>query len=457
MSRLLDFLGEHPRGVTPAEVAREILKLAGPAGTILGLAESALRDVGATPDKEGRWRLVDRPTIRHVAVAGVCTGPYPGLDQLLDVAAVEVEATGPAREFASLVRPVSLPHARARDLLGPHAPALSSAPGLAEVRPVLDPLIRGARLIGMGDTDTATASYLSRLPGIEAGAGPLKLGRVLRRLGHIGRGDSLALSAERFDHPLPANPEPIDRARATAAIFAACLEREIPVDAPLPPPEAFDFTGMEVDRDLLAELPARPGIYRFYDRDGELLYLGKTKDLRRRVSGYFAHRGRRRRLYADMMERLHRLDWEETGSEIKALLLEMHLIGIHTPPFNVQRVVHRRRALPRDAVIFLPGREDGEVEILMLREGAPVGSVSSDRRARGMREVRRALRRAYFSPAPAEPEKAALAITSTWLRGAEDSVNLIDIDDAAGIDDAARRIRSALTDPELFEGKRYYR
>jgi hypothetical protein len=198
-------------------------------------------------------------------------------------------------------------------------------------------------------------------------------------------------------------------------------------------------------------------VYRFLDREGSILYVGKARDLRRRISGYFRARGRRRRLYAEMMARVHDVRWEESGSEIAALLDEQRLIREIAPPYNVQRRVHRRRSVRGDLALLLPAADERRIEVLVVRRGAPVGRVLSDRRARGMRAVRDLLRRALFSEKPPEPSPDEEQILASWLRTEGDRVNHVDLGEVSGLNDAARRIRTALTDPDLFRRKSFYR
>ena len=88
--------------------------------------------------------------------------------------------------------------------------------------------------------------------------------------------------------------------------------------------------------DLLAQLPTSPGVYLFKDAGGDVLYVGKAKNLRRRLSSY---RSASRRKVHQKMRRLVRaasaLDVRLQDSEESALLLENELIRTLRPPFNV--------------------------------------------------------------------------------------------------------------------------
>jgi excinuclease ABC subunit C len=85
---------------------------------------------------------------------------------------------------------------------------------------------------------------------------------------------------------------------------------------------------------FLETLTHRPGVYRMLDAEGRLLYVGKAKDLKRRVSTYFRASGLGLR-NRSMMERTHHVEVTVTRTESEALLLEHNLIKRHRPRYNV--------------------------------------------------------------------------------------------------------------------------
>ncbi len=84
----------------------------------------------------------------------------------------------------------------------------------------------------------------------------------------------------------------------------------------------------------LKTLPKEPGVYRYYDKNDQLLYVGKAKQLNKRVLSYFNKNlsGYRTRI---MVSKIHRLETTVVNSEYDALLLENNLIKEHQPFYNV--------------------------------------------------------------------------------------------------------------------------
>jgi DNA polymerase-3 subunit epsilon len=88
-----------------------------------------------------------------------------------------------------------------------------------------------------------------------------------------------------------------------------------------------------IDRATLNNISDATGVYFFYNRSGDLIYVGKSKNIRKRIMSHFSADVNSPKSQK-MKQLVHRIDYRETGSELLALLLESDLIKRHQPAFN---------------------------------------------------------------------------------------------------------------------------
>lgn len=90
----------------------------------------------------------------------------------------------------------------------------------------------------------------------------------------------------------------------------------------------------DILRETIKLVPEQPGCYLYYDATGEIIYVGKAKNLKRRVYSYF-HKQHESPKTNILVSQIEKLEYIITDSEVEALILESHLIKKHKPKYNI--------------------------------------------------------------------------------------------------------------------------
>ncbi len=130
-----------------------------------------------------------------------------------------------------------------------------------------------------------------------------------------------------------------------------------------PEPSESGLTGSDIIRDFVTRLPGKPGVYRMYDAKGEVIYVGKARNLKNRVSSYTRMQGHTSRIAA-MIALTANMEFLTTTTEAEALLLEANLIKKLRPRFNVLM------------------RDDKSFPYILIAKDHPVAQMAKHRGAR---------------------------------------------------------------------------
>ena len=174
----------------------------------------------------------------------------------------------------------------------------------------------------------------------------------------------------------PDPPEPDDLPEEPAEDPEEGLEDELPPEIEMEPEEissGVDLSapdaakkrrvyGPDVIRDQVTRLPGKPGVYRMYGETGELLYVGKARNLKARVGSYAKIGGQTQRI-ARMISLTRSMEFVVTASETEALLLEANLIKRLKPRFNI--ILRDDKSFPHILI-----REDHEAPQALKHRGA---------------------------------------------------------------------------------------
>src|SRR5437763_755194 len=174
--------------------------------------------------------------------------------------------------------------------------------------------------------------------------------------------------------PLGATVPALPDAQATAEVLLALIglaqERGARTVAELVALAATRTRRVWDKRELAHGAPPRPGVYLFYDRNEQLLYVGRARDLRARLRSYFRS-DRQRPAVEAALGAVARIEWRVLGSELEAALEELRLIRELRPPANA------RIARP-DRYVWLRKRGDA---VVCSSQPTELGPIKGRRRA----------------------------------------------------------------------------
>lgn len=217
--------------------------------------------------------------------------------------------------------------------------------------------------------------------------------------------------------------------------------------------EAWLQTGARI----AASAPAVPGVYVLRDADGQVLYVGKAINLRRRLRTHFA--ARRWRGLKAPLARAAQAEWQLVGSELEALLREAVLIRDLQPTVNVQVGAPNQKGrdvpapLQRDVVVVLPSVEERQAELVAARTDGQWLQVRVRRDAESEDELAAAVRRlvGFFQhPSPCEDPSPFAPIVFSWLAYRGGAATRLDPQAWTSFDEAVVRMKKLLADKDLF-------
>jgi excinuclease ABC subunit C len=125
-------------------------------------------------------------------------------------------------------------------------------------------------------------------------------------------------------------------------------------------------------KDVVQRLPDSPGVYKFYNNEDTLIYIGKAKSIKKRVSSYFSKSSGINRKTLRLVSEIVRIDYTVSNTEFDALLLENNFIKQNQPKYNIllkddktfpyicilkerfPRIIYTRKYLPQQGEYFGP-------------------------------------------------------------------------------------------------------
>lgn len=295
------------------------------------------------------------------------TGLSPQSDRITEVGAVKVRGGRVLGELATLVHPGRPIPPAVVAVTGISDTMVRDAPPIGAVLPslleFLGPAVFVAHNARFDLSFLRAALEAAGHPPVEPAV--VDTARLARRLlGEEVRDVRLATLAAHLRAPRRPEHRALADARATVDVLHGLIERAGTLGATTCE-DLRDLSRSSSQRafrkvGLVRDAPRGPGTYRFLGGDGEVLYVGKASDLRRRLRTYFGQDPRRRT--ADLVRSTDRVTWTPTPTPLEAEVRELRAIRAHRPRFNrrskhPERAVHlalTREPFPRLSIVRSP-------------------------------------------------------------------------------------------------------
>ncbi len=316
------------------------------------------------------------------------TGGAATSDAITEIGAVKVRGGERLGELATLVDPGTGVPPSIVALTGITTGMVTGAPPLSVVLPSLLEFLTGAVLVA--HNAPFDAGFLRAACKRHGQVWPrppvLCTARLARAVLPVEEAPSVRLGAlaRLFGTATTPNHRALADARATVEVLHRLLERvgNVGVQS-LPellalardPAAQRPTTAQRRKRTLAAAVPSAPGVYLFRGPRDEVLYVGTSGDLRRRVRSYFTS-GERRRRVRDMVALAERVDTVVCAHALEAAVRELRLIAAHRPRYNRRSrapnhtwwVATTAEAFPRLSVVATP--REGAVGPFRSRQAA---------------------------------------------------------------------------------------
>lgn len=267
------------------------------------------------------------------------TGGSPATCEITEVGAVKYEAGELVGTFDTLVNPGAPIPPTITILTGITQAMVIEAPRVEEVLPSLLEFIGTAVIVGHNVRfDMSFLNAAAERLGYGKLPNPTSdtLGLARRLVRQEIRSLKLESLAAHFRSPITPNHRALADAQATAHVFWGLLERAGTIGVT----HLEDLLRLPTAKgsphyakiELTERLPRKPGVYLFRDRDGNVIYVGKAKNLRTRTRSYFY--GDDRRSVEQMLRDLEEIDFRVCATELEAEITEIRLIHTHIPRYN---------------------------------------------------------------------------------------------------------------------------
>jgi DNA polymerase-3 subunit epsilon len=264
------------------------------------------------------------------------TGGYAAANDIMEVAIVLHDGALVTEVYQTLIKPtVPIPYF-IQSLTGITPLLLQDAPSFAEVAPVIFEKLQGRVFVAHNvNFDYSFIKHHLAANGFELALPKLCTVRLSRKVFPAMPSYSLGNLCRHFNLPIENRHRAGGDATATARLFNHILANngELHIRESLKKASREQYLPPNLSRDQIEQLPYSPGVYYFHNQKGRIIYVGKARNIRYRVSSHFTHNGTGRQRQ-DFLRNIYSITYQTCGTELMAFILENIEIRKHWPEFN---------------------------------------------------------------------------------------------------------------------------
>jgi DNA polymerase III subunit epsilon len=288
--------------------------------------------------------------IKFIVVDVETTGSDSKKNRITDISCIEVVNGKITSEFSSLINPHQSIPPFISQMTGITYDMVVNAPEEEEISQKVSTFFQDKNVVFTAHNARFDFSFVNEMlerKGFESISSPtLCTLKLARRLLPTKQKKNVGSLAEHFNIPLNNRHRAFGDAFATARIFMQLLaiaKNEHDINDLT---ELLKFQNKQIKHfhvpsptlkrveSFLKLIPDSPGIYKFLNKNEEVLYIGKAKCLKERVRSYFHIDTFTSKKIARMFKQIYHIKWECTNTELESLILESRMIKEHKPPFN---------------------------------------------------------------------------------------------------------------------------
>jgi DNA polymerase-3 subunit epsilon len=264
------------------------------------------------------------------------TGGYASANDITEIAIVLHDGIKVTEVYETLIKPsVTIPYF-IQSLTGINHKTVADAPSFAEVAPMIFEKLKGRIFVAHNvNFDYSFVRHHLEAAGFDFTAQKLCTVRLSRKVFPLLASYSLGNLCRHFEIAILNRHRAGGDAAATALLFTHILNNDGAVhikqflkknsrEQSLPP---------NLSKEHIEKLPYCPGVYYFHDQKGKIIYVGKAKNIRYRVSSHFTNNGSGRQRQ-EFLRNIHSITYQHCGTELMAFILENVEIRKYWPRYN---------------------------------------------------------------------------------------------------------------------------